>query len=269
MGNVSAIFDDTPALTVSRWINNIPNDGLIHFHGLLGLDYVIVTRPQGFAEVMMKHPYNFEKTNGVQRYVRRFLGDGIIIDAGPKHVKDRKLLRSSFQPRQINSMKPFMSSRCQLLTQCMIDEADQSYTADKTSSFNVSVDAWLSRLALDVAFAFALGVDFRVVSDRNSEVFAAYSRRFACDARKRKHYMWHNAFPSWLASRLVGDLDAELDGAYRTLKSIVRTTVVERQSQRFTREKVYEHDILSLLVASGEFTTKAIVEQILLMIAAG
>jgi hypothetical protein len=120
-----------------------------------------------------------------------------------------------------------------------------------------------------VAFAFALGVDFNIVSDRNSEVFAAYRRSFACDSGKRKHYMWHNAFPSWLASRLVGDLDAELDGAYQALKDIVYATVVQRQSQLSTRERVYEHDILSLLIRSGDCTNKAIVEQIMLMIAAG
>lgn len=218
---------------------------------------------------MMKHPYDFEKTNGMRRYVKRFLGDGIIIDSAEKHHKDRRLLRSSFQPRQINHIKPFISSRCQVLIQCMTDETGMSFDSKKGSFFNVSVGYWLSRLALDVACAFAMGVDFKVVSDKNSQVFAAYKQSFACDAGKRKHYMWHNAVPSWLASRFVGELDCELDGAYRTLKSIVHTKVHERQSQLHESEKVFDHDILSLMVSSGDFTTSAMVEQILLMIAAG
>jgi len=57
------IFDEPLAKNVTAWINerDYPG-GLMHFFGLFGSEYIVLTDHEGLVEVLSTRSYDFEKS---------------------------------------------------------------------------------------------------------------------------------------------------------------------------------------------------------------
>lgn len=71
--------------TLVRWMNEIPNDGLIRFHGPFNSEQVLVTTPQGCKEVLQTQAYNYIKLPWALEVMGQFGPQGILVSPPKKH----------------------------------------------------------------------------------------------------------------------------------------------------------------------------------------
>lgn len=70
---------------MQRWINEIPNDGLIHYYNYGNQSRLMPTSPKAIAEVLVQKNYDFVKPSFVRAGIGRILGVGILLAEGDEH----------------------------------------------------------------------------------------------------------------------------------------------------------------------------------------
>lgn len=70
---------------MQRWVNEIPNDGLIHYSMLGNESRVMPTNEAALAEVLSHKSYEFVKPGRVRESIGRLLGVGILLAEGDEH----------------------------------------------------------------------------------------------------------------------------------------------------------------------------------------
>lgn len=67
------------------WMEQVPNDGLIRYGGLLNSDSVAVVGPEALAEVLVHKNYEFIKPPGLTKGIGGILGVGLFLAEGEEH----------------------------------------------------------------------------------------------------------------------------------------------------------------------------------------
>jgi hypothetical protein len=101
LGHGLSQFKRPPATDFLKWVTEVPNEGLIHFRGFLYQDRLILTNPKSLGEVLVQKSYDFEKPARARQFLRRILGDGLIIVEGDEHRFQRKHIMPVFSFRHI------------------------------------------------------------------------------------------------------------------------------------------------------------------------
>lgn len=73
---------------MQRWMNDIPNDGLIRYMHLFNVDRLLVTSPKALGEVLVAKSYDFVKPTMVRNGLGRILGIGVLLAEGEEHKVD-------------------------------------------------------------------------------------------------------------------------------------------------------------------------------------
>lgn len=73
-----------------KWIDSIPNDGLIYVRDLFGTDALLPTTPELLKAILADNTYDYEKDPTIQNILRKLLGDGLILVEGGAHKFQRK-----------------------------------------------------------------------------------------------------------------------------------------------------------------------------------
>ena len=68
-----------------RWVNEIPNDGLIRYMHLFNAERLLITNPRALAEVLVTKNYDFVKPAMVRNGLGRILGIGVLLAEGEEH----------------------------------------------------------------------------------------------------------------------------------------------------------------------------------------
>jgi hypothetical protein len=71
--------------TKLKWMNEIPNEGLIRYFGLLNAERVLVTTPQGCKDVLQTQGYNYIKLPWALEVMGQFGPRGILVAPPAKH----------------------------------------------------------------------------------------------------------------------------------------------------------------------------------------
>lgn len=65
---------------------DVDNDGLILIRGFLHRSKLIVTNPAALADVLVHKSYDMEKPPWTRAFLRKFLGDGLLVAEGEVYV---------------------------------------------------------------------------------------------------------------------------------------------------------------------------------------
>jgi hypothetical protein len=68
-----------------RWINTVPNDGIIRYRSRFNEERIFLTSPKAVAEVVVEKSYSFTRTQRFKSVTKDFLGNGLIISEGDEH----------------------------------------------------------------------------------------------------------------------------------------------------------------------------------------
>ena len=70
---------------MQEWVNQIPNQGLIRYKGLLNTERILITSPKALGEVLVHKNYDFIKPGQLRHGLGRILGVGILLAEGEEH----------------------------------------------------------------------------------------------------------------------------------------------------------------------------------------
>ena len=85
MGQFFKIQRESNGQPMKQWIEEVPNDGLIRYCGLLGRERVILTTSQALSEVLTQKTYEFIKPPSFTGPLGRMIGVGLVLAEGDEH----------------------------------------------------------------------------------------------------------------------------------------------------------------------------------------
>lgn len=85
MGQFAAIRGEPTGSPQQRWINQIPNEGLIRYLNIFNEERLLVTSPKALAEVLVTKNYDFAKPSMLRHGLARLLGVGVLLAEGEEH----------------------------------------------------------------------------------------------------------------------------------------------------------------------------------------
>ncbi|KAJ5737261.1 uncharacterized protein N7483_002386 [Penicillium malachiteum] len=252
---------------ITQWVNIIPNDGILHFFGLLGAEYLIPTNVESLSDVLTNRSYLFQKTSGLRRWTIQFFGEEIVVQEGEKHKKNRKSFAQVFNQRQVDKLKPIISSKAtqivnHLSEKCVNGDGKQSMPA------TLNLNKLTKLITLDVIGIVALGIDFNSILGQNMEIIDIFQCLFSAHDLKKSHFMWHNSAPSWLISMFPSKVDRQMEDAHAKLKTRLKSLITEKATS-FKSTDISKQDILTQIACSKDFTPEEIVPQVVITLAAG
>ena len=71
--------------SLEKWLDSVPNDGLIYYTSLLNDERVLITKPEGLHEVLSTKVYDFSKPPIAKLMLKRIFGEGLPFYEGETH----------------------------------------------------------------------------------------------------------------------------------------------------------------------------------------
>ncbi|KAH7322595.1 cytochrome P450 [Stachybotrys elegans] len=240
-----------------KWINEIPNDGLIRYYGFLNAERVLVTTPQGCKDVLQTQGYNYIKLPWALEVMGQFAQQGILVAPPVKHKVDRKLLQPAFKFKYIKDLSPtFWTEGAKFMTAI---EKQLRDSVEKT----IDIGERLHHVTLDIITLTAFGASIHAVEDPESATVKHFRNLFAS---KKSHLMYRlTAFllPSFVYRRLPVQARHEIMKARDVIADFIRPLIRERRDDVAEGTKQYtQGDIIATLLQSGEtFSDDYLIDQ--------
>ena len=70
---------------MTRWVEEVPNDGLIYYRHIFNADRVLLASPKAIGEALVQKSYDFVKPGFLRGGIAQILGEGIILAEGDEH----------------------------------------------------------------------------------------------------------------------------------------------------------------------------------------
>ncbi|GAM82524.1 hypothetical protein ANO11243_005060 [Dothideomycetidae sp. 11243] len=270
LGNGRAMFQKPPGTDFLRWLSAVPNDGLIYFRGFLHQDRLLVTSPKVLGELLVTKSYDFEKPKPVRDFLRRVLGDGLIIVEGDVHKFQRKHIMPVFQFRHIKELYPMMLRKAQQMTDLIRNQVSEDIAiAEKQGGVaEMEINHWANKVTMDIIGVAGLGRDFNALRNSDDELIQNYEEMLEPSKEKSVFFLTQTLGPKRLAMMLPWDVPKRFRVITGNLDRITKDLV--RAKKDAVKKGGEEHlDILSVLIKSNNFSDQELCDQMLTFLAAG
>lgn len=247
-------------------VKQYPNEELIALDSI-GRQ-ILVAKPRLLADLLVHKCYDFAKPRRISAFLRRILGDGLIIVEEDQHKFIRKNTMPAFHARHITDLYPMMWSKAGILVRTLRRQIADAATAESKGSAVLELTTWAHKVTLDIIGIAGMGRALNVVEkpgdplqelyeellepDREKIIFAALSLAFGFPVIRM--------FP-WRMNNLFIYLTSSLENICRDLIKEKRKAIIENKDDHF--------DILSLLIKTDNFDDEVLKDQLLTFLAAG
>jgi cytochrome P450 len=246
-------------------MTTIPNDGLIMFRAFGNQPRLILTNPKTLGEVLVQKSYDFYKPAPLRNFLRRILGDGLIIVEGDEHRFQRKHIMPVFSFRHIKELYPMMWRKSVALTHGIEAEIEQT-GKDKVGV--VEVNHWSNKVTMDIIGSAGLGAEFNALKNSDDPLIKNYEELLEPTAEKITYFASQIVLPQSIVNRLPWKLNERVKVITSNLNSIC-TRLVNEKRAAVKANSDGQLDILSVLIKSNNFSDQQLVDQLLTFLAAG
>lgn len=250
---------------------------------------ILVSGPEALGDILNTHAYDFEKPWGLRVFLARAIGWGVIMAEGHQHKKQRKLLTPSFNIRRIRELYALMWDKTQIFLR-EVEKDIQKHAGAEDGFGVIELSEWaryvrsplspnypgatdlrfyLSRLTLDIIGPTAVGRDFKSLTSESNPIADAFLELLRPDVRRIVFLSLHFMMPAWFVRLLPIKENAILDSIFTYLKDVCTGIIQEKKSGLAKSGQLAEHDILSRIIETGEFTDDELSDQMLTFLAAG
>lgn len=246
------------------WMQDIPNDGLIHFRGFLNADRLLITDPKALGELLVTKTYDFQKPPAVANFLRRLIGDGLILTEDDVHKFQRKHVMPTFSFRHIKELYPIFWSKATTLVQRV------AQTAAEAPDHVVEINHWANLVTMDIIGLAAMGRDFNSLRNTHEPLIDLYEEILEPTTEKQAFFVMSIFLPNfiklipWKLHQRTAYIASELHRIslelVRDKKAAIKTEASQSKDNK---------DILSLLLRSNNFSDDQLVDQMLTFLAAG
>ncbi|KAH7392516.1 cytochrome P450 [Pyrenochaeta sp. MPI-SDFR-AT-0127] len=248
-----------------RLMKETQNDGIILTRGFFHSDRLVLTNPSALADVLVHRSYDFEKPPWARNFLRKFLGDGLLMSEGEEHKFHRKQIMPAFHFRHIKEMYSVFWSKSMEL--CDVIKAS---LGEKKSGV-LEIGHYSTQVTLDIIGLAGLGRDIGSLRNSDDELIKNYEEILEPTTEKAAYFVFHLIFPPWLISVLPWKLNERVRVTTGNLQRICKDYVLQRKSKMKyeSTESKDGRDILSIMIRSNDFSDENLVDQLLTFLAAG
>ncbi|KZM21436.1 uncharacterized protein EKO05_0006299 [Ascochyta rabiei] len=239
-----------------------PNDGIIRTLGFFHTDRLIVSSPAALSDILVNKSYDFEKPPWTRAFLRKFLGDGLLMSEGGEHKHHRKQIMPAFHFRHIKELYPVFWSKS--MEFC---DAVKTSLAEDASKI-LEIGHYSTQVTLDIIGLAGLGRDIASLRSSEDELVKNYEEILEPTVEKGIYFACHLIFPPRLIAMLPWKLNERVKITTGNLKRICTDFVVDRKA-KMKHESRESRDILSIMIRSNNFSDENLVDQLLTFMAAG
>ncbi|TGO62202.1 hypothetical protein BCON_0021g00150 [Botryotinia convoluta] len=269
------------------WIQDVPNDGIIRYLGMLNSERVMVTNAKALSEVLTIKNYDFVKPSTLRIGIGRLLGIGVLLAEGDEHKIQRKNLMPAFAFRHVKNLysvfwdkscegleamtKEVKAKECGDIPNDVAEEKDGndgSVTQPEKGVAIVEAMQWASRITLDIIGAAGLGKDFGAIQDPDTLLNRTYRTVFKPTRSAQILGFLQLFLPGWFVKRIPIKRNGEIEEAAETIRSVCRDLIHEKKS-KLEKKELTDVDILSVALESGGFPDENLIDQLMTFLAAG
>lgn len=262
-GQWSTLMREPSGIPMQRWINEIPNDGLIRYKHLFNRDRLLLTNPKALSEVLTTKSYDFVKPELLRSGIGQVLGIGILFAEGDEHKKMRKDLMPAFSFRHIKELYPAFWTKSIEMVDCIAAEL-------KSSGKNtIKIDDWASRATLDIIGVAGLGQDFNSLADPNTELNKVYRSIFSPSRAGQILGLLSFFLPNILLRAIPIKRNDDVRAASAVARDTSRRLIQTKRQSLSAGKSTGSHDIISTALASNAFTEDQLVNNMMTFLAAG
>ena len=223
------------------------------------------------GEILVTRSYDFAKPNELRDFLRRVLGDGLVVVEGDEHKFQRKHIMPVFSFRHIKNLYPMMWEKAVELTKAIEAEIhenpDPAFRDEKHTTGVVEINHWANKVTMDIIGIAGLGREFNMLKNGDDELIENYEEILEPTVERGIYFALCLIFPAKLVESLPWKLNERLRITTENINRICLDLVREK---KLALEKGEEHvNILSTLVKSNNFSEKELVDQMLTFLAAG
>jgi cytochrome P450 len=255
-----------------RWINEIPNDGLIRYLMVGNVERVMLTNPKAIGEALVSKSYDYKKPGLATASLGRLLGVGVLLAEGDEHRRQRKNLMPAFHYRHIKDLVPTFWSLggkfVRAITKEIKETASTSADSEEATAV-VQFDKWINRATLDIIGVAGMGCDFGAIDNPNNELSVTYRRIFAPSKQARYMGLIALFIPFWVLRMLPLQRNLDVAVAAEKIRASSRELIEKKQREIQEKGSSSHKDILSVALESGGFTVENLVDQTMTFLAAG
>ncbi|KAH6674056.1 cytochrome P450 4A12A [Plectosphaerella plurivora] len=280
LGQYPRIAAEPTGIPQIDWVNNIPNEGIIRYTGLLNQERLLINSPKALSEVLVTKNYDFEKPSAFRWSIGRILGIGVLLAEGEEHKFQRKNLMPAFAFRHVKDLYSVFWKKSRegavVMTEHILAEAaaaqpDAAADPEKPLARDTAVieaGAWSSRITLDIIGIAGLGHDFNAINDPDGPLSQIYQNVFKPSKQAQILGLLGLVLPGWL----VAHLPVKRNGDVAQASAVIRDTcrdLISNKKAKLARKEPADMDILSTALESGAFTDENLVDQMMTFLAAG
>lgn len=126
-----------------------------------------------------------------------------------------------------------------------------------------------SRLTLDIIGPTALGRDFKSLTSDDNPIADAFLELLRPEVRRLVFLGLHFMIPEWIIRLLPLKENETLNTIGGYLRNLCGEIIREKKSDLEKSDDLAEHDILSRIIQTGEFTDEEVANQMVTFLAAG
>ena len=263
-GQWSTLVKEPSGIPMRRWVNEIPNNGLIRYKHLFNRDRLLVTSPKALAEVMTTKSYDFIKPEFMRLGIGQLLGIGVLLAEGDEHKIQRKNLMPAFNFRHIKELYPIFYEKSREMVQAIIS----SLPPPSSTPSSIEIGEWASRATLDIIGVAGMGQDFNSLANPDTELNKVYRSIFQPSKTAQILGLLQFFLPHWLIRNLPIKRNDDIRAASGVARETSRRLIEERKLD-LASNKSLPPDIISTALSSGAFTDDKLVDNMMTFLAAG
>lgn len=177
-------------------MREVDNDGLILFRGFFHEDRLLVTSPDTIADVLVHNNYDYEKPPWSRAFLRKFLGDGLLMTEGDEHKHHRKYIMPAFHFRHIKELYPVFWSKSLEFCNALKRELQED------PSKVLELGHYSTQVTLDIIGLAGLGRDINSLKNSDDDLIANYEEILEPTTEKAVFFLLHLMFPPSLIAML-------------------------------------------------------------------
>ncbi|KAG8167089.1 hypothetical protein KVR01_002778 [Diaporthe batatas] len=262
------LYESPRGKSALRWMEMKPDAQLLRMPGTIGLAPILVTGPEALRDILNTNAYDFEKQWGVRAFLGRAIGWGLIMSEGAEHKHQKRILTPAFHIRRIRELYNFMWEKTNILLGEL--EKDVAKNPDGDDGFGiVELSEWASKLTLDIIGPTAMGRDFKSLTAKQNDIADAFIELLRPEVSRLVFLALHFMIPEWLIRVLPLKENKTLNEIGTFLRGVCRDIIKQKKFELQEGGDLSEHDILSRIIQTGDFTDVEVGDQMLTFLAAG
>ncbi|KXH57057.1 hypothetical protein CNYM01_10761 [Colletotrichum nymphaeae SA-01] len=261
IGHGFAQFSHPRGAAFLELMKTIPNSGVIRYFSFFNTEYLLLTNSEALSEVLVRRPYDFEKSPAARNLIRRFTGSKLLTAEGEEHKQVRKSMRPAFHFRRIKDLYPVFWAKATEMT----DDINDCAQLGGNGLITGNITTWVEKAMLNTIGRSVFGVDVNDEESR-SKLLKLFATGGSTGWDLQLVFMVSAFLPRWVLKLIPGGINNRIDEAHAGAQIACEALLNERK--RIPRTGDHK-DILGQFIESRSFTDEELKDQIPSLLAAG